>query len=256
MASLLTRILASFQSNIPNPTLNDLDSEFNQYVGAAGVFNGGTTGKKLLTKTSDAVDPVYEFDQVGAGPIIECKQNGGLKVSVNNAGQIVSGISTGTAPIDVTSTTMCPHLNADQVDGIEGANIAQIGVSKIPFSLAFRVEDPSTYALNDDTVTLFVRVPAVNTAFITKLVIIRTGGTHTAGGSVTFKARIFNSSTVGSGVAFSDTNNLANTPYTDDFVDTAVVEGNYIGFVISARSGTISETKVNVTLEGYQTIKA
>jgi hypothetical protein len=245
MASLLSRFVASFDAIKPVPNLTGLDGEFNQLEGASGCLNGNSTAFKLLVKTSDATDPPVDCDQIGAGVLARWKQNGSTKVSISNAGLFT-----------MTNTAVNTGFNADQVDGVEGANIAQIGSAKIPFSLMFRVEDPSTYPLTDDTAILFVRMPAINTAFLTKIVILRTGGTHTAGGSVTFKARIFNGSTIGSGVAFSDTNNLINTPYTDDFTDTAVAEGNFIGFHITARSGTITETKVNICVEGYQTIKA
>src|SRR5262249_22986323 len=37
----------------------------------------------------------------------------------------ISTLSTGTKPIDVTSTTVCTNLNADKVDGIDGTNFVR-----------------------------------------------------------------------------------------------------------------------------------
>lgn len=39
------------------------------------------------------------------------------------AGQFVSSVADGTAPITVTSETACPNLNADQVDGVHGSEV-------------------------------------------------------------------------------------------------------------------------------------
>jgi len=244
MASLPGRVLASFQATIPVPTLNDLDGEFNQLVGATGMLNGNTTGKKLLVKTSDATDPSIILDQTGAGKLFLLRQNGTDKVTVSNAGLIT-----------MANTGVNPGLNADQVDGIEGANIAQIGTSKVPFSMAFRIDDPSTFGLNDTSLLPVVRIPAIQSGFITKMYIIRLGGSHTGGGSVTFKTSITGSS-VGSGVSFSDANNAASTFYTEDFADQAISDGSFVTVVISARSGTVSERSVSINVEGYQTIKA
>ena len=40
------------------------------------------------------------------------------------SGQLTSTLATGTAPISVTSTTLCPHLNADLLDGNEASAFA------------------------------------------------------------------------------------------------------------------------------------
>jgi hypothetical protein len=44
--------------------------------------------------------------------------------NIESDAQLVSKVATGTAPLAVSSTTMVPSLNADQVDGIEGAALA------------------------------------------------------------------------------------------------------------------------------------
>ena len=255
MASLLSRFVASFDAIKPVPNLTGLDGEFNQLEGASGCLNGNSTAFKLLVKTSDANDPPVDADQVGAGLLARWKQNGSSKVTINNAGQIVSAISTGTAPIDVTSTTVCPNLNAASVGGIAGANVAQIGVSKVPFSLAFQIADPSTFGINDTSLLTTVRIPAIQSGFLTKIHIIRLSGSHAGGGSVTFKAAI-NGASIGSGISFSDANSAASTFYTEDFADQAISDGSAVTVVLSARSGTVNERAVSINVEGYQTIKA
>jgi hypothetical protein len=244
MASLPTRTTASFDAIKPVSSLVLLDNEFNQYVGASGVFNGGTTATKLLVKTSDATDPPVDQDQIGAGLLARWKQNGTTKVSISNTGLFT-----------MVNTAVNTGFNADQVDGIEGASIAQIGSSKAYFALTFRIDDPSTFGLNDTSLLPVVRIPPIQSGFITRIHIVRYSGSHTAAGSVTFKANI-NSSSIGSGVAFNDTNNAAFTFYTEDFADQAISDGSAVTVVISARSGTISERSVSISVEGYQTIKA
>lgn len=44
--------------------------------------------------------------------------------NVETDAQLVSKVATGTAPLDVSSTTMVPNLNADLLDGLEGAALA------------------------------------------------------------------------------------------------------------------------------------
>jgi hypothetical protein len=39
------------------------------------------------------------------------------------ANKYASSVSTGNAPIHVKSTTMCPNLNADMVDGVDVKDI-------------------------------------------------------------------------------------------------------------------------------------
>ena len=43
--------------------------------------------------------------------------------TVRTTGQISSSIATGTAPISVSSTTVCPNLNADLLDGYSALNL-------------------------------------------------------------------------------------------------------------------------------------
>lgn len=128
----------------------------------------------------------------------------------------------------------------------------------VTFSIPFKVEDPSTYPASDESACpVIVRVPSIVGGFLNKITIIRPssgGGSHTGGTTVTFFARIFAGTTIGSGVSFSDTNNAALTVYTEDFSDVAISEGNYIDFIIT-KSGTIAERNVFINIEGYRKLQ-
>lgn len=252
MATLPARTTASFDAIKPVSSLVLLDDELNQLVGASGILNGGTTGKKLLVKTSDGADPVIEMDQVGAGPIVEFKQNGTLKVSVNNAGQIVSGISTGTKPLDVTSTTVCTNLNADKVDGFD------LEGNKTAFSYGWFISDPSTFPTAvANELPRFV-CPAGSAITITEIKIGFAKGSHTAGGSVTlnFVLRTAASSWVATSsigtINLDNTNNTIDVVYTNNIADQLLATNDVIEVGISARSGTVTERSVSIHMVGTQ----
>lgn len=65
---------------------------------------------------------------------------------------LTSRVATGTAPIAVSSTTLCANLNADMVDGIQGASLAQLGGAT--FTGTVRVPlleiDGATFYLDSD----------------------------------------------------------------------------------------------------------
>jgi len=249
MASLPTRTTASFDVIKPVSSLVLLDNEFNQYVGASGIFNGGTTATKLLVKASDASDPPLEIDQIGAGPLAEWKQNGTLKTSIGNSGQIVSAVTTGTAPLDVQSTTKVTNLNADKVDGFD------IVGDKTAFSIAFFESDPSAGTFNTEDRAAWI-CPDGNAVTITKLWVKFTSGSHTPGGSVTFTIR--RRSGAGSFVAdigtvtLDNTNNTIHVVYKNDIGDVALNADDSITYFISARSGTVSERSVALGCYGKQ----
>lgn len=238
--------MASFDAIKPVPNLTGLDGEFNQLEGASGCLNGNSTAFKLLIKSSDAADPPIECDQVGAGPLAEWKQNGSLKTSIANSGQIVSAVTTGTAPLSIASTTVVTNLNADLLDGRELVGL------QVSFSVAFIIPDPSTATLNSREFGSFI-VPAGGTYTFTKGKVMFRNGTHTVGGSLTFKieqAFVGDKSTL----TLNNTNNTAATVYEDNFGDFTATENNIFNAYISARSGTITERDVAVVLEGFRTV--
>lgn len=253
MASLPARTTASFDAIKPVSSLVLLDNELNQYVGAAGIFNGGTTGIKLLIKSSDASDPPVEIDQIGAGPLAEWKQNGTLKASIANSGQIVSAVTTGTAPLSIASTTAVTNLNADMLDGSHLADIqALINAKTVSFSIGWSIVDPATANLNSREFGSWI-VPAGGTYTITRAVVMFRTGSHTSGGSLVFRIDRFGQANV-SDLGLNDTNNTAATNYYDNFADLELTEGDIISCFLTTRSGTITETNVMVQLEGFRTV--
>lgn len=245
MASLLAKIFG-FQANIPVPSLDPLDAEFQQII---DVLNGTATGTKLLVKTSDATDPVIESDQLGAGPLAEWKQNTTLKASINNAGTIVSAVTTGTAPVSAASTTVCPNLNADAVDGIQGANIAKLDTNTVDFAVAgFFIRDPATFPISVQTELPQFLFPPTTGALITKAKGIRAGGTHTPGGFLEFKLLV--GGVERATIIFNDTNNAIFTVYEDDISDLAVTENTLATFFLKTRTGTITEQSISLEFCG------
>lgn len=242
MASLPTRTTASFDAIKPVSSLVLLDNEFNQLVGASGILNGGTTGTKLLVKTSDGTDPPVDCDQVGAGLLARWKQNGSNKVTLSNAGLFT-----------MTNTGVNTGFNADQVDSIEGANIAKLDTHKTAFSIAFLEADPSTGTVASEDRACWV-CPDGNSITVTKLWVMFNAGAHTAGGSVTFTIRKRNgggTTDLGS-VTLNDANGTGRTVYKNDIGDAVLAADDIVTYFIASRSGTVSERNVSLGFYGKQ----
>lgn len=250
MASLPARILASFQATIPVSSLNDLDGEFNQLVGASGILNGGTTGTKLLIKTSDASDPVIELDQVGAGPVLECKVSGVLKAWVNQSGQFVSEVATGTAPFDVDSTTKVTNLNADLLDGLSSADFAQMASSVSAFSVSWFYSNLPGAVETSESVGRFI-VPVGTAITVTSITAVWAGGSD-SGASNIFTIKRRNSAGVAqSDVGTVDVNTPAQNALESSAVSVALTAGDQLYPLYTTRN-TGSETLVTISIRGTQ----
>ena len=102
-----------------------------------------STGEGFLMRYDNSVGDFY-FDQVWTGlgdssaairfrvetdgtpkEAFYIRGDGGTQFqkTVRTTGQISSSIATGTAPISVNSTTVCPNLNADLLDGYSALNL-------------------------------------------------------------------------------------------------------------------------------------
>lgn len=253
MASLPARTTASFDAIKPVSSLVLLDNEFNQYVGVAGIFNGGTTGTKLLIKSSDASDPPVEIDQIGAGPLAEWKQNGSLKASIDNDGDLTANGITGAAGV-YTFGSIPVGPAADPTTANQLARKSYVDNKNVSFSASFHIADPSTANLNVNDFGSIV-IPAGGTYTITKFKVIFHDGSHTSGGSVTFRVFQFGVGVVSTAaLKLDDTNNTINVAYTDDVGDFTVAEATPLSVQVTSRSGTISERNVTVTIEGYRTV--
>lgn len=365
MASLLSRFIASFAAAAPVSSLDPLDGECNQMVGSNGAFNGGSTDKKLLTRASDAADPPYDLDQLGAGPLGRWKQNGIEKTRIDNDGSvrapglrligsppvildangnelvafnaIASAVNEiliqnaaaggrprlaaqggdanidlelaakGTGSVFTASLTQITRgsgnflrltasgpgknwihaingsghmvigedgvsnaITIDHTTGIVTFEEVPIGPAANPttanqlarkeyvdtrsvsFAAPFTIIDPSTAPLSDLVFGTII-IPGGGQYTITKAKVAYMGGSHTSGGSVTF---IVQQQGVGTRatLVLNDTNNAINTVYTDDIADFNVSENAILGVLISARSGTVTERNVNVTIEGFRRV--
>lgn len=123
---------------------------------------------------------------------------------------------------------------------------------KVSFSASFFILDPSTAATGSLDFGELI-IPAGGTFTVTKCKVARVGGSHTAGGSVTFIVQQQGVGTKAT-LVLDDTNSAVNTVYTDDIGDFTLAENQLIGVLISAQSGTISERNVTVTIEGHRTV--
>jgi hypothetical protein len=246
MASLPSRATASFDAIKPVSSLVPLDNEFNQLVGAAGILNGGTTGTKLLVKTSDATDPPIIQDQVGAGKLLLLRQNGVDKVTVSNAGLIT-----------MANTGVNPGLNADQVDGIEGANIAKLDTHVTAFSIPFFYANPPAGGeAESGSVGVFI-CPVGTAITLTKAYILFRAGSHTSGGNLTFQLFTVNSDGTGvndwtSNLIIQNSGPAISNVLTLNPVDRTMTEGQYLCCRLLSRSGTITEQNITVVAAGTQ----
>lgn len=246
MASLPARQTASFFAIQPIPSATPLDDELNALVGAAGFLKGGTTGIKLLIKSSDATDPPVDFDQIGAGPLARFKQNTVTKITFNNDGTAT-----------FVNTAVNPGLNADRVDSIEGANIAQLNTHKSFFSTTIGFEpDPTiTTTLTEDR-QVWIAPNNVAEMKIERLWIHFNAGSHTAGGSLVYTLRkrdLDGNNPVDMGnVTLDNTNSTIRKVHYNDIADVTIVPGDTITFFKNSASGTNSERAISIGIVGFQ----
>ena len=113
----------------PSVTINA-----NQVVGTAIVTSPSATQTITAPSTagiiplriqgnSTANTNVLEVFDSQATPVLQSYFDSGGKL--NTAQQITSSLATGTAPFSVASSTLVANLNADTVDGIQGASLVQ-----------------------------------------------------------------------------------------------------------------------------------
>jgi len=84
-------------------------------------LNGTQTTAEITIKSSVGAPTLTVNQMTGAQHIMLFQASTVTKCQVNKDGQFESLLATGTAPLKVASTTMIPNLNADQLDGVEGA---------------------------------------------------------------------------------------------------------------------------------------
>lgn len=248
--SLLARLF-DFQ---PNTLIRsaDLDSEFNQIV---NMLSGVSQSKSLKVRNDDPAFAVARFDQLAANNITEYYASGVEKAKIEVTGKFKSLVPTGTAPIDVASTTVCPNLNADLIDGIEGADITRLSLHKSAISYSWFYSTPPGAVESVESVGRFNASPG-NAITITQIRAVFAGGSHTAGGELIFTLKRRNTTgaqqadigtiTIGDGSVINnlEINNLG-TPV-------VLSDGDQIYPLLTTRGGTITETLITVIVIGTQ----
>lgn len=257
MASLPTRVVASFDAIKPVPNLTGLDGEFNQLEGASGILNGGTNAFKLLIKSSDGADPPVDSDQIGAGLLARWKQNGSSKATITNDGSLTANGLTGAAGV-YTFGSIPIGPASDPSSANQLTRKSYVDAKTVSFAASFRINDPSTATVGgsgsgNDFGTLVI--PSGGTYTITKFSVAFHDGSHTAGGSLTFQVFQFGVGVKSTAaLKLDNTNNAGNTLFFDDIGDFTAGAGSMFAVELSARSGTITERNVTVSIEGFRTL--
>lgn len=135
---------------------DDVDAEFDQLVEA---LNGTKTNVRYILKAADAGNPVLELDNTSGGPLLRLKKSGVTRATFNLEGVLDSDVPDGTAPLDMLSTTVCPNLNADMLDGqhasafitTPGAQLQEDGSNLTVLRFMHDVEDETRFVDNGDT---------------------------------------------------------------------------------------------------------
>lgn len=250
MASLPARQTASFFAIQPIPSATPLDDELNAFVGASGFLKGGTTGIKLLFKTSDASDPPLECDQVGAGPLAEWKQNGTLKASIANTGQIVSAVTTGTAPLSIASATKVDNLNADLLDGLNSDAFAVLATSVSAWTKTWLY--PVLPAAIQTVETVERVIIPVSTAFtVTSITSVWAAGSDSSASNIFTIKRRNAAGTLQADVGTIDINAQGQDVLNPGAVSVALTAGDQLYPLFTTRN-TASEQMVSITIRGTQ----
>jgi hypothetical protein len=227
----------------------EVDSEFNNLV---NILNGTDQTKNIRVRSNDNSFAVARFDQLGSTANIVEFYSGGVEVGrVEKDGDLVCLGLTGAVGV-YTFSSIPVGPNANPTTDNQLARKLYVDTRSVSFTVAFIVPDPSSPSLNSREFGSFV-VPAGGTYTFTRGRVMFRQGSHTSGGSVTFKidlAFVGDKATL----TLDNTNNTIATLYTDNFGDFTAGEGSIFNAYISARSGTITERDVAVVLEGFRTV--
>lgn len=285
----MSGLLSRFTTFVPNATIlsNDHNQELNRIV---NLLNGTTINLKTVLKTSDAGDPPLELDQLSTGPILKGFQGGIETFRFRNDGSLRTPaifdsndneellfVATASAVNEFTmanaATAGRPKLSATGGDANIGIDIIPkgTGVVKIQSGAPVAGADAANKQYVDDRLVRlkevwYIRDPIANLVDqttqhqwiapagagmrITKLSLMRRSGGHAAGDVLTWRLNR-NGSAVGSGVSFNDTNNAANTEYSETLNQT-MSSGDRIQIDNIALPGTASELDVSIMMEWEQ----
>lgn len=205
-----------------------------------GIYDTNDNEQLLFTLTASAVNE-FTVKNAATGNPPELQTTGG------DGNISLKLVPKGTGVVKIQSGAPVANEDAANKLYVDGRTVGWSGT-------AFIV-DPSTAALNSEDYPSVV-VPAVATTFkITHIRVEYRAGSHTAGGSVTFKVTQRGSVNQDLGtISLDNTNNAPFTLYSNDIADVTLAAGDRMVFTISARSGTVSERNVSVFIEGVRNV--
>ena len=124
-------------------------------IAADGTLSATNTGSIAGIKSSGAGNVVTSLDVISGGKVLlytkgltaltttdyattldtrYVKKSGDTMTGALTATKFTSNIATGTAPLSVSSTTVCANLNADMLDGLHATSFARSGVDYLYFT--------------------------------------------------------------------------------------------------------------------------
>lgn len=192
-----------------NGTVVDGPEITTEFENIYDAWNGTSTDKEMHHQFSGS-DPGLIIDQLGAGPIARFRQNGIDKCVIGNDGKITND---------------------------------NVLVDKF----VWFINNPTL--ANDSDTSKTNLVPAGIGLRLTKLSIIRSGGSHTGGSSLTFGLRR-NGVLLVPNIAFSDANNAINTEYSVNF--NQVLAANDRLILDITITGATSERQITILAEWEQ----
>jgi hypothetical protein len=226
----------------------EVDDEVNQII---NVIGGANIGKSIRVRNSDNAFACARFDQLGSNFILELYADGAEVFHFEKDGDIVSPFLSSVGGV-YTFTAIPVGPNSDPTTGNQLTRKTYVDGKKVSFNVGFSIPDPSTASLSSAGDFGSWPVPGGGTYTITKCKIFYRNGSHTSGGSLTFKVdRIFvgNISTLN----LNNTNNTLGAVYVDDIGDITPSENEIFSCFLDTRSGTITEKNVMVVIEGFRT---
>ena len=170
----------------------------------------GTSTDKEIEHKFSGSEPALIIDQLGSGKILSARVDGVELASIENTGKIVS-----------------PNVLVDK--------------------FSWFIQDPNSVS-GTELLKVFI-VPDGTSMRITKFSILRRQGGHGGGTSVAFRLQQ-NGVNVGSGISFSDTNNLADTEYSETLNVSAVADD--IFRITITTGGVPSERAITIIMEWEQ----
>lgn len=248
------------------------DDDDNEFLNIINCLAGSSIDKSVRIRSNDNSFAVARLDQLGTNDILELFLNGTEVAKFDNNGSLT--INHGANPfVLINNTDGGTGLKFEVVDA-DTANIVSEGIGNIATinlttrELTFTVVPtnvvkhkhswfiPNPFDTNPIfTIDIgdFARTflfPAGTGMRATKLSIIRAAGSHAGGSTLTARLQK-NGGNIGSGIAFSDANNAANTQYSEA-LNVSMADGDRINLTLNQASGPAQEQDITAIMEWEQ----